>query len=363
MIDRRQVIFGLGAAASVAAFPSILGTPALGEGERGADAHAGSAPQDGQPPHRIDVHYHIMAPDWVREPAVHKLLPPGSVKAVEAWTAEGALADMDRNGIATIIGSPLVPGVWLGEVAQGRRLARTFNAYVAQIGRQYPNRFGLFAALPLPDVDGSLAELAFALDTLGADGVSLYTSYDDHWLGDAVFDPVFAELNRRKAVVFVHPASPICCRALMPGLNPSILEYATDTTRAIANIALKGTARRFPDIRFIFSHAGGTMFAAVGRFDALVNGRDPEHAPIPGGLAHELGRFYYEISNSTSRINMFALHELVPKSHVLLGTDSPLGPTAPTVRSLAELGLPADELAGIERNNALALFPRFARRA
>jgi predicted TIM-barrel fold metal-dependent hydrolase len=341
-IDRRRLLAGIGATAC-APFA----------------ARAASA----QPaPYRIDVHYHIMAPEWLRDDAVRKRLPPGSDDAIARWTPAGTVEDMDRNRIATVLGSPLVPGVWFGDVAQGRRLARAFNEYVAQINRQFPGRFGLLATVPLPDTEGSIAEIAYALDTLGADGISLFTSYDDRWLGDTAFDPVFAELGRRKAVVFVHPASPVCCRALIPGLSPSLLEYATDTTRAIVNIAMSGTARRYPDIRFIFSHAGGTVFSAVTRFDALVNDRDPAKAPIPnGGLAHELARHYYEISNSASPINMFALDTLVPRAHVLLGTDSPLGPTPPTLNALAKLGLPPAELRGIERDNALALFPRLGR--
>jgi 6-methylsalicylate decarboxylase len=345
MIDRRRLLAGIGAAAC---------TPFA--------AHIASAQTNAAAPYRIDVHYHILAPDWLHDEGVRKRLPPGSDDTIARWSPASTVADMDRNGIATVLGSPLVPGVWLGDVPQGRRLARAFNEYVVEINRQFPGRFGLLATLPLPDTEGSLAEIVYAYDKLGTDGISLFTSYDDRWLGDKAFEPVFAELNRRKAVVFVHPASPVCCRTLIPGLSPSLLEYATDTTRAIVNIALSGTARRYPDIRFIFSHAGGTVFSAVGRFDALVNERDPAKAPIPdGGLAHELGRFYYEVSNSASPINMFALHALVPRSHVLLGTDSPLGPTPPTLSSLAKLGLPPAELMGIERTNALALFPRLKR--
>ena len=158
-IHRRHVLAGIGAAAC-APFASRFA----------------SAQTNGSAPYRIDVHYHIMAPEWVHDEAVRKRLPPGSSDAIERWTPASTVEDMDRNRIATVLGSPLVPGVWLGDVQQARRLARAFNEYVAQINRQFPGRFGLLAALPLPDTEGSLAEIAYALDTLGADGISLFTS-------------------------------------------------------------------------------------------------------------------------------------------------------------------------------------------
>src|ERR1019366_1430625 len=136
---------------------------------------------------------------------------------------------------------------------------RKSNDYGAQLVKDYPGRFGLFAALPLPDQDGSLREIEYAFDVLKADGIALMTDYGDKWPGDPAFVPVFDELNRRKAIVFVHPTAPNCCTSLIPGTTGSWLEYLFDTARAITSFLVNGTFARFPDIRFIFCHSGGTM--------------------------------------------------------------------------------------------------------
>lgn len=123
----------------------------------------------------------------------------------------------------------------------------------------HPGRFGLFAVIPLPHSDSSLREIEYAFTALKADGIGLMTSYDDEWLGDPIYDPVFEELIRRKSVVFVHPTTGLCCRTLLPEINPVMLEIPQDTTRAVANLLFAGAFTRFRDIRFIFSHAGGTV--------------------------------------------------------------------------------------------------------
>ena len=147
-------------------------------------------------------------------------------------------------------------------------LARACNEFGAKLVQAHPTRFGLFATLPLPDVDASLKEIAYAYDTLKADGIGLLTSYDDVWLGNKAFRPVMEELNRRKAVVAVHPTAANCCRNLEYGrLGPGSIEYGTDTTRAIIGVAFSGDATRFPEIRFIWSHAGGSLPFLAGRID------------------------------------------------------------------------------------------------
>src|ERR1700722_18804696 len=203
-------------------------------------------------PHRIDVHHHIVSPGFVAE--LHARLQPPTLN----WTPQRSIEDMARGGVATAITSVTTPGVGIGDHEQGRRLARESNDYAARLAADYPGRFGIFVAVPLPHIEASLREIEYGLDVLEADGIALFTSYRDTWLGAPAFEPVMAELDRRKALVFVHPEAPLCCRGLLPGVHEHVLEYGFDTTRAITRILFSGTAVRYRDIRWIFSHGGGT---------------------------------------------------------------------------------------------------------
>ncbi len=304
-----------------------------------------------KPPHRIDVHSHIAPPEWIR-----RLTPEGVVLPPLAnWTVERQLEDMDQAGVATAITSITAPGLWFTDPSVARPLARACNDYAAQLRTDHPGRFGLFAVLPLPDVEGSLAELAYGLDTLQADGVSLLTSYGDKWLGDPAFDPVFAELNRRKAVVYTHPTAANCCRNLVPGLNDATIEFGTDTTRAIARFVFSGSAARYPDLRIIFSHAGGTMPYLIERFDVWSR-TPPNPRNVPLGFRGHANKFYYDIAQSSNAVALRALKAVVPTSHILFGTDYPFRTSLDHVKGLQESGVfTQQEIRGIEREHYLAL--------
>ena len=153
------------------------------------------------------------------------------------------------------INSLSTPGVWFDDGEAGRARSRECNEYGAKLMRDFPGRFGIFAAIPLPDTEGSLSETAYALDVLKLDGVGVLSSYAGKFLGDPKFNPVFEELNRRTAIVFVHPT--LCCGNPIPGLGGTILEVPMDTTRTITSLLINGTFARYPDIRFIFSHSHG----------------------------------------------------------------------------------------------------------
>ena len=229
---------------------------------------------------------------------------------------------MDKSGIATSILSIVQPGVWYGDnVEESRRLARQLNEYGAKVVKDHPGRFGLFAVIAPPDVQGSLKEIEYALDTLKADGIGLLTSYQDKYLGDPSFAPVYEELNRRKAVVYVHPTTPACCRGLVPGIPPGSIEYATNSTRTIAHLVFSGTAMKFPDIRWIFSHSGGTLPFLTGRFIRLAEERKPAH--LPDGPLPEFRKFYYELAQGNTPGQIAALLKMVSISQVLYGTDYP----------------------------------------
>ncbi len=308
------------------------------------------------PAHRIDVHHHLSPPRYIAEMAkIEPLLPP-----LRLWTPEKSLEDMARAGVATSITSISTPGVWFGERDAARALARECNEYGARLAADHPGRFGNFAALPLPDTEGSLREIEYALDVLKADGIGLMTSYEGKWLGDPAFGPVFDELNRRKAVVYTHPTTPECCRNLIPEVVDSVIEFATDTTRTIASLLFSGTAARCPDIRFIFSHAGGTLPFLIERITRVTLLRKDLEPRVPRGALHEIRRFYYDIAQAAHPMALGPLMKLVEVSQVLFGTDFPFRTSIDHVDGLAAYGFGPADLRAIERDNALRLLPRRA---
>src|SRR5579864_3294744 len=317
------------------------------------------SPTGGAKPNRIDVHHHILPPPYMLRARDRILaISDRDHSALLNWTPARAIEEMDKNGIATAITSLGLPGVWFGGVKAARSLARACNEYAAQMTRDYPGRFGLFAALPLPDQEGSLKEIAYAMEVLKADGFALVSSYDDKWPGDATFAPVFEELNRRQAVVFIHPAVPGCCDHLMPGIPASTIEFLFDTTRAITSLLLNGTFSRFPNIRFIFCHAGGTMPMVAARTAAFVQRHKEIADRVPNGVSYELKKLYYDVANSTNPSSMAALSNLVPTSQILFGSDFPYVPAAVTANGLDHFGLSANDLQAVNRENGIRLFPR-----
>lgn len=323
-------------------------------------APALAQPAPAQKPHRIDVHHHILPPTYVAAARERIAATAPGFDHIFRWTPQQSIEVMDRTGIATAMTSMSTPGIWFGNPNETRALARQCNDYAAEMARSHPGRFGVMATLPLPDVDGSLREIEYALDVLHADGFGLMTSYGDKWPGDAAFAPVFAELNRRKAVVFFHPTTPDCCTALIPDVPSSAMEFLFDTSRAIASLLYSGTFSRFADIRFIFSHSGGTMPPIADRIARLAGLNKTVAARLPNGAMAELKKLYYDVATSVGPTNLGALLTLVPISHVLFGTDYPFLPVPATLDGLLKFGLAADDLLAVERGNALALFPQIA---
>ena len=312
-------------------------------------------------PPLVDVHHHTVPPFWFEE-VKDRIAAQGGGRIVPnwlGWSPAKAIEAMDKNGVGTAILSISTPGIWFGDIAQASRLSRGVNEYAAKMAADHKGRFGVFAALPAPDIDGSLAEIAFAYDQLKADGIGLLTSYGDKWLGDPVYDPIMSELDRRRAVVYVHPATPGCCTSLMPHVPPFLTEFIQETNRAITSLMYSGSLSRFPNIRFIVSHAGGTMPMLAGRVSQL--GSLPAlAAKVPDGVEATLKRLYYEIANSANKPAIAALTSLVPMSQIMFGSDFPLVPLPATANGLRGLGLSGPDLAAISRANATRLFPRLA---
>ena len=316
--------------------------------QRGA---ANVAPRGG----RIDVHSHVAPPSLLAALGAQRL---GANLAT--WTVEKSLADMDGAGLSTSMISIAPAGNPFGDPATAVRLTHECNEFIAKLVADHPGRFGLFAALPLPNVDASLTELAYAFDTLKADGIALFTNYGDKWLGDPAFNPVFEELNRRRAVVYTHPNTANCCGNLLPGIGEGIIEWGTDTTRAIARVVFGGAAARYPNVRLIFSHAGGTMPFLIERFVNLA--KAPQFAAqFPEGFSGVAAKFYYDTAQTSNPAAMSALSKVVPVSQIVFGTDFPFRNAAEHVKGLKDCGVfSAGDLQAIDRQNALRLLPKLA---
>jgi predicted TIM-barrel fold metal-dependent hydrolase len=306
---------------------------------------------------RIDVHHHFFPPAWLEHAGQQK---PGPSPAMQEWSAARVLELMDKSGVATAIASLSPWGVAFAETAQLPRLARLCNDYGAQMARDHAGRFGLFAAMPLPDIDATLEEIDYAFGALKADGIGLLTSYGDKWPGDPLFQPVFEELNRRKAVVYFHPTTASCCGNLIPGVGPATVEWPVDTARAILSLLFSGSLVRYPDIRFIFSHAGGALPALSGRV-ANFAARDKSVAKFaPNGAVAEFAKLYYDTANASAAPSMAALMAMVPTSQIVFGSDYPYFSLAENVAGLAKINLGAADRAAIDRGNAARLIPRLA---
>jgi 6-methylsalicylate decarboxylase len=305
-------------------------------------------------PHRIDVHHHVSPPAWVD--ALKKAGKGNPI--VEGWNIEKSLADMEKGGVATAMVSPTTPQVSFLGNEEAARVARESNEYAKKLMADHPGRFGLFATLPLPHIDESLKEIAYAFDTLKADGIGMMTSYGDKWLGYSYFAPVWEELNKRKATVYTHPTGADCCVNLVQGLSENTVEFAADTTRSIASLIFTGTAQRYPDINFIFSHGGGVLTASAERFQIQMVNTPPYKGKFTReDVDKQLQRFYYDTAQISNAVTIDALVKLVPVSQVVFGSDFPYRTSEEHVKGLAAHFNAAD-LKLIERDNALRILSR-----
>lgn len=305
-------------------------------------------------PSRIDTHLHLVPPAHARWLASHGVSAGGM--AVPEWTEEGAIALMDACGIATGILSVSTPGAYLGDGADAREQAREVNTFAAALVRRQPHRFGFFATLTLPDVEGAIAEAAHAFDHLGADGVVLMANVGGRYLGDPEWESLMAELDRRAAVVFVHPsalpAEPV------DGIPPYAADFLLDTTRAAINLARVGTFERYPRLRIILSHAGGFVPWAAERI-AL--------SCAPGGTQKDglarLRKFWFDTALSSSPYALPSLLAFADPQRITFGSDWPyarLENARHFARSLDRFPLADAQRAAIHRGNAEQLFPRLA---
>jgi predicted TIM-barrel fold metal-dependent hydrolase len=317
----------------------------------------------------IDCHSHFASPAYIKALTAkqgHHVAGYTTWFGLQNWkgyTPAKVIEDMDQQGVATSMLSCTTPGAWFGDPAETRAMVREMNEYGAKMVSDYKGRFGLFAMLPLPTIEDSLREIEYVFDTLKVDGVGLMSSHGSNWHGDAVFQPVFEELNRRKAVVYTHPIDPPCCQDIQPGVSPPTIEYNTDTARTIFSLISNDSATRNAEIQFIFSHAGGTMPSLIERFG--VGGPDTINDNLakpaePNSRLYHLRRFHYDTAQSPNVVQMQGLKTIVGVGHILFGSDYPFGAgPGKHLAGLQKAGFNAEELRAIHRGNALKIFPKF----
>src|SRR5579871_882586 len=336
--SRRKILYGMATLGAAAVLPEKI---LEAQDEKAASAR----------PFRIDTHHHFTIPRLIAESTAKGVNQPG----LQDWKPQRSIDEMDKGAVATSIISISDPGVWFGDNAAARALARDCNEFAAKVIKDYPGRFGVFATLPMPDVEGSLREIEYACDTLKADGVCLLSSYEGKYLGNPAFAPLMEELNRRKAVVFCHPFCAACGAqtTLSDGQNRGV-EFVFDTTRTIVSLLSNGTVTKCPDIRFIWSHGGGTVPYITSRLNGVAQ-------KLPNGLLPELQKFYYDTAQAFNPYTLPSFKKLVPTSHILFGTDFPLGGGSGSAVSKGLIengGFTESELRAIDRENAVALLPR-----
>jgi predicted TIM-barrel fold metal-dependent hydrolase len=313
-------------------------------------------------PRRIDVHFHLIPPFYSE--AVYAAGTGPAIGRYPDWTPELALELMDTHGIEVALTSLAQPGVGFGSQASAQALARRCNDYAAEMVARWPKRFGAFGTVPMWDVRGAVDEIAHSLDVLKHDGVSLFASYGEKFLGDPFFDPVLDALNTRDAVVFVHPGLHPSSKGLALPWPGFMMEYLFDTTRAVVNLIFGGALERYPRIRFILPHAGGLVpyFSWRLSVSPMIDKRLKQ-------LSQEqvfalLKRFWYDNALSPGAQTWGCLENVAAPDQIVFGTDWPFANknvTAAAMKTYEALdAITPAQRAAIDRGNALRLFPQLA---
>jgi predicted TIM-barrel fold metal-dependent hydrolase len=304
---------------------------------------------------RIDVHNHHVPPGIGNGGRGARALRNAN------WTPDLALETMDKFDIAVAILSLTQMGdIFYDNTEKGRAAIRKGNDYGAKVMSDRPKRFGLFAGVPLPDIDGVMKEIEYGFDTLKADGIGIYTNDNQNrWPGDPYFDPMWRELNRRNAIVYMHPLAPPCCTNLNDSVPTAMNEFDFDITRACTSILVNGVLHKYPNLKIIIPHSGGTMPMIAGRIKDRYPHDPKRDEYIPNGVIAELQKFYIDIAHASFPYPMAAMLKFALPDHILFGTDYPYEPVESTVDEIPNLGLSAKVVRVIERENAEKLLPRF----
>lgn len=297
---------------------------------------------------KVDIHHHVRA--------------PGSAASRPEWSLQPGIDQMDANGIGWAVTYAGAVNDGIDRAGTAGTQARRINEFSAAIAADHPGRFGTYASLPMLDPDACLAEIAYAHDELRCEGFSMSTCYGDLWLGDPLFQPIFEELDRRRAVVFVHPVDSACSSL---GYESGIvtgawLEWPTNTARTILSLMLNGVIRDCPNIRFVFCHGGGVMSMIVSRVAGFtgwpVIGRRRLEELFPVSIEEQFATLYFDMAQAFAPENFHALSRMVPASHMMFGSDHDNFDISHSVQRADALNLDPDTYDGLCRANALRLF-------
>jgi predicted TIM-barrel fold metal-dependent hydrolase len=306
---------------------------------------------------RIDTHHHMIPPDY-RNALQKAGIADAGGRALPEWSPDASLQTMAELGVGTAILSVSAPGTtFLSNPADAVALACDVNDYAAELAAAQSDRFGFFATVPMPYVDLATTEAVRALDNLKADGVVLLANHADVYIGEEGQEDLFAALDSRSAVVFIHPAE--LPGPTVPGIAPWATDFLLDTTRAAYLLVHNGIRTRYPNIRFILSHAGGFVPYASHRM-ALAIAADTGRSPAD--VLDDFAGFYFDTALSSSAAALPTLLAFAKPGHITFGSDFPFAPTVVGKLFAGGLetypGLDAQTIGAIERTNALALFPR-----
>jgi predicted TIM-barrel fold metal-dependent hydrolase len=312
-------------------------------------------------PRRIDFHFHLIPPFY--QDAVYAAGAGPAIGRYPEWSPERALALMDASSIEVALTSLAQPGVQFGDPAKAGALARRCNEFAAELGARWPRRFGAFAVVPMGDIGEAVGEIDHALDRLKHQGVCLFASYGETFLGDPKFDPVLEALNAHAAVVFIHPSLHPSSRKLELPWPGFMMEYLFDTTRAAANLVFGGAIERFPRIRFVLAHAGGLIpyFAWRLSISPMIDARMEQISPAQ--VYARLRRFWYDNALSPTAPTMECLAGVAAPDQIVFGSDWPFANArviAEAVKTYEQVPLSPAQRTAIDRSNAVALFPQFA---
>jgi predicted TIM-barrel fold metal-dependent hydrolase len=353
MTSRREFMAAVAAASAAVALPAV--GLAQSKDKKAAAKHRGV----------IDTHFHFWAPEYTqlsREwgEAHHSAADP----RIAQWSPQVALEEMDRGGVQTAILSlaSIREGFWGLDAPKATKVIRACNDFAAKMMSDHKGRFGLFAPLNMVDIDSSLKEAEYALDQVKADGIGIQSSANGRYPGDPYYNPLWEELNRRRAVVFFHGPVPDCCGALKvgPAINPAVGEVTFDMTRAVMSLLANGALARYRDIKWLFSYGGGATPYIAGRMEAFFKSAKNLQDIAPNGVMAELKRLHYDTVNVTAAPSFAALTKLAPMTQITYGTDFPYF-TNDQLDALDQRGLAAKDLAAIHAGNAKRLIPRLAK--
>lgn len=314
-------------------------------------------------PNLIDVHSHFVTDSYIRQATAAGHEHPDGMDRWPTWSVQEHLELMDRHGIAAAMLSMSSPGVHFGDDHDARRLAREVNEDAARIVVEHPDRFGFFASLPLPDVDGALDEMAYAIDSLGADGVVLMTNTHGTYLGDTSLQPVYAELDRRRAVVFLHPTSPAGYQQSALGRPRPMVEYIFDTARTVTDLLMSGVLERYPDLTVVVPHCGGALPVLADRIGEFMRQFLGTQGKPATDAVEQLRRLHYDIAGPGFPRQVPALLTLADPDRLLFGSDycwtpPPVAAAHITAVDAAPSPVVGDTWRSLTTANARRLFPR-----